>query len=544
MKDSKDTSQNKVHNTLQLAGLGHWNIYFLIKLFLFWNTSIGFNPLYNLGFAAFLLIPITHRLGKIIRQLVAIPLGLALLYFDSWLPPFNRLLSESTLVKSFSTQYLLELVVRFINVELLAICVILLAAYIFVRRYIRISVLVVFCLIYLNVPLHEKFSSSTDEGLQTAQQSEAITENKQHSATNGEWDLDSYLNQFYRGEKQRVVRFSQPEQGTVPFDILFLHICSLSWDDLAYAGLEDDLPPFDILLDNFNTASSYSGPAVIRLLRANCGQSKHEDLYTATESECYLFENLKKLGFKTELLMNHDGHFDDFLGLIQQNGLDVDMMEVQKLPVPIKAFDGSPVYNDLQVLEHWLQQREVENQPPAAVLYNTVTMHDGNRYVDQRSRMSSTKNFVPRLKGMLDDLQSFFSHLEQSGRKILVVMIPEHGAAIRGDKMQMSGLREIPSPTITLGPVGLRLIGPGIESPTHPVRISKQTSYLDVIEIVSQFIRTNPFDSKEYNPESLTTIIKETALVSENAGTVVLRRLEKYYIRLDGSDKWLEYPSK
>ena len=63
------------------------------------------------------------------------------------------------------------------------------------------------------------------------------------------------------------------------------------------------------------------------------------------------------------------------------------------------------------------------------------------------------------------------------------------------------------------------------------------------MEIVSQFIRTNPFGSKEYNPESLTTNIKETPLVSENAGTVVLRHMARYSIRQDGSDKWLEYPT-
>lgn len=42
---------------------------------------------------------------------------------------------------------------------------------------------------------------------------------------------------------------------------------------------------------------------------------------------------------------------------------------------------------------------------------------------------------------------------------MVVVIVPEHGAALVGDKMQMSGLRDIPSPNITHTPVGIKLIG-------------------------------------------------------------------------------------
>jgi hypothetical protein len=48
--------------------------------------------------------------------------------------------------------------------------------------------------------------------------------------------------------------------------------------------------------------------------------------------------------------------------------------------------------------------------------------------------------------------------LEQSGRKVAVVMVPEHGAALTGDKMQMAGLRDIPS-RASPRPVGVALLG-------------------------------------------------------------------------------------
>ncbi|XPE63221.1 cellulose biosynthesis protein BcsG [Shigella flexneri] len=45
--------------------------------------------------------------------------------------------------------------------------------------------------------------------------------------------------------------------------------------------------------------------------------------------------------------------------------------------------------------------------------------------------------------------------LEKSGRKVMVVVIREHGGALKGDRMQVSGLRDIPSPSITTCPVGV-----------------------------------------------------------------------------------------
>jgi cellulose synthase operon protein YhjU len=211
--------------------------------------------------------------------------------------------------------------------------------------------------------------------------------------------------------------------------------------------------------------------------------------------------------------------------------------------VPLKAFDGSPVYGDLSVLKRWLDRREKNQAPRSAVFYNTVTMHDGNRFVDNRSRMSSTANFSLRMKGMLSELKTFFGILEKSGRRIIVVMLPEHGAAVRGDKMQISGLREIPSPKITLGPAAIRLIGPGYDIPMNPIRISEQTSYLDLMEVVARIMASNPFGKEGLDLKQASSIKEGTSFVSENAGTVVLRQQDKYLMRQDGSQKWIEYRS-
>lgn len=95
-------------------GLGAWNLYFLAKFLLVAIGMLDFQALPNLLFAAFLLIPLPLRWLRIARQVVAVPVGVALFYHDTWLPPFQRLLAQPG-VLDFSWDYLLELLARFIN---------------------------------------------------------------------------------------------------------------------------------------------------------------------------------------------------------------------------------------------------------------------------------------------------------------------------------------------------------------------------------------------------------------------------------------------
>ncbi|MBZ4288683.1 cellulose biosynthesis protein BcsG, partial [Mycobacterium tuberculosis] len=77
---------------------------------------------------------------------------------------------------------------------------------------------------------------------------------------------------------------------------------------------------FDIVFKNFNSATSYSGPAAVRLLRASCGQLSHTNLYQPSGADCYLFENLAKLGFNQQLMLGHNGLFGDFLKELRSLG--------------------------------------------------------------------------------------------------------------------------------------------------------------------------------------------------------------------------------
>ncbi len=57
----------------------------------------------------------------------------------------------------------------------------------------------------------------------------------------------------------------------------------------------------------------YSGPAAIRLLRASCGQQPHSKLYDVAPEQCLLMDDLRKLGFDSEVMLNHTGQFEGFI---------------------------------------------------------------------------------------------------------------------------------------------------------------------------------------------------------------------------------------
>ncbi|MDF4350703.1 cellulose biosynthesis protein BcsG, partial [Vibrio parahaemolyticus] len=228
----------------------------------------------------------------------------------------------------------------------------------------------------------------------------------------------------------RRVTFDTSSAMDAPFDLLFLSICSVAWDDIEIAGLADHplFKEFDIMFDNFSSATSYSGPAVIRLLRANCGQQEHSQLFQpAPSKQCYLFESLKELGFKENLLMNHNGVFDSFLELIKKDGdLQAALMSQEGLAPYQKSFDGSSIFRDKQVLDNWWQQRLNSSDDKVVALYNSISLHDGNRIINTNSS-TSIASYKMRLKNLLDDLYAFFKTLESSKRNIVVALVPEHG---------------------------------------------------------------------------------------------------------------------
>lgn len=517
--------------------LGAWSFYFLAKILLYWRELIGFHPLENIAFAAFLLMPVRSRTGRWLRNAAAVPLGLTLLYYDSWLPPIDRVLSQATLLSNFSFGYLVELTGRFISWPVVAMLVIGWVGYRIAARYLRTGVAVMAALLVLAV-----FGSRDDVTVVSVPAASGREEPARKSAGTDGGNLDAMLQEFYAGEAQRNVRFAKADQGA-PFDIIFLHVCSLSWDDMQSIGM-DKHPiwnSFDFMFRKFNSAASYSGPAVIRINRATCGQTPHKSLYAPAADGCYLLPSLKQAGFETNLAFNHDGHFDDFLTEVRKQGVSAPLMPLNGVSIPQRGFDNSPIYDDFGVLSRWFDNRQKAGDARVALFYNTISLHDGNKIVSgPDSKLSSHASYKPRVEKLLNDINGFMDQIAKSGRRAVVVVVPEHGAALRGDKFQIAGLREIPTPLVTNVPVGVRIIGPDATRSGGSAQIMEPTSYTGLSQLIAQLIEKSPFGEAGFAPADYTEGISPTEYVAENEGMVMVGRDSRFYLK-QGSDGWKEY---
>ncbi|MHA2715295.1 cellulose biosynthesis protein BcsG [Vibrio owensii] len=525
-------------------GLGWWNIYFIAKVALFLQGIIDFHPLENFALLLFILLPVPVRALNVLRHVIAVIIAAWLLHYDSLLPPLERLWAQAGQLMQFEFSYLVELMGRFISVQALLGLFALCAAYFILSKFLRVSVFVVIAMIYVSIPKTPQSSvtAETTQPTQPATTEVAETTQPQVTEINDE-SLNSMTADFFAKEASRRVSFSPDSAQDAPFDLLFLSICSVAWDDIEIAGMADHplFKEFDVMFDNFSAATSYSGPAVVRLLRASCGQQEHSKLFEPAPKQCYLFDNLKDLGFKENLLMNHNGVFDSFLELIKKDGdLKTNLMSQEGFKPYQKSFDGSSIFRDKQVLDDWWQQRIKSDDEKVVALYNTISLHDGNRIINANSTTSMV-SYKKRLKNLLDDLYSFFQELKASKRNIVVALVPEHGAGMRGDRMQISGMREIPAPTIVHTPVGIKVFGEGIQRQGDTKHVKAPSSYLALSQLVSNILEQNIYEKKSFSPDELAGNLPETQVVAQNSGSTVIEVNGKYYVSLDGSS-WIEYP--
>lgn len=532
-------------STWTWPGLGLWNLYFIIKLVLFWAGYLNLQLLPNLVLAAVLLVPLPHRYLVWLRTLIAVPVGVALFYQDTWLPPFSRLLDQPG-VLNFSGEYLLELAGRFIDWNLCGQLLVLAVAYFFVRQWLRLTTLTLAGFAWLgSASLLAMQAPALQSGQPTVAQTPgtaAVSTAEPDSPT-----LDAYLQKFYTTEAARQVKFEPSASAAQPFDLLLINICSMAWDDLESVGLRDNplFQQMDMVFDNFNSATSYSGPAAIRLLRASCGQQPHSKLYGMAAEQCLLMDDLRKLGFNSQVMLNHTGQFEGFIDEVRSQGsLPAPQVSTANLQRALVGFDGSPIWRDREVLDKWWLNRVGQDNARVALFYNTTTLHDGNRALTSDGGTKSA-DYKPRAQALIDDLSTFLKQLEKSGRRVAVVIVPEHGAALHGDRMQIDGMREIPSPSITHVPVGIKLIGMG-KPPAHgPIHVSEPSSYLALSQIIARLYAAGPLgDGLEPDWQTLLANLPQTPMVSENAGTVVLDYAGKPYARIKEKGAWLPYPQR
>lgn len=526
----------------RFTGLGVWNVYFIIAFALAAFGYIELNLLGNALLMAWLLLPVGPKWLRILRGTLGVAAAAVLLYSESWLPGVDSILANKGGIAGFSLLYMAEFALDFINVKMVGWGLLVFLGYFLVRRYVRVTFFtIVYFLGAVTMPwvqsiLPERAPVVTaDAGGQTNEAAAPAKTGKADAKAVGEW-YDAFL----AYEHDRRARFPNGlSEKDTPFDILLLSICSVSNDDLAVSQLDQHplFKEFNIRFDLFNAATAYSGPALLRLLNGACGQPSHSELYGERRPECEIMTRLGTLGYSQRLLMDHSGEYDNFLQSMRDKAGVTATLDNAKYPTRYMGFDDEEIADSLAVLRHWQRTQVKSKAGRTATLINFIALHDGNR-LPGRGR---AEPFKPRAQEMFDNIRTFLRELERSGRKTMVVIVPEHGAAVRGDKIQVPRLRDIPTMRISRVPVMVKFVGlKGM--PNEPIHVTGNTSYLALTSLIGKTLETDYFskDGGTVPLEQLVHDLPQTNPVSENGTVQTLEYQGREYFRQNGGE-WKPY---
>lgn len=503
-----------------------WHLYFASKLLLAAQDRLHLLVWLNLPLALMAYWPLSRHRWRLTRALLAWLAALALVVHEAGVPLNGRLLQQLGQLSGFSSSYAMELGLRLLEINVLPALAAVLLTCVWLNRWLRLDVLI--CLALLTLPLANVLRHAVEA---SSSQVEARTASTEGQAM----DPQTKVQEFWQSELKRSYPFAQGRLP--PFDVVLLHVCSLSWDDLDAVGVggRNLFGRFDLVFDQFNSVTSYSGPSMLRLMRANCGQTPHDKLYKPAAGDCGLLQQLHLAGYQVQAYLNHDGQFDGFADSLQGETTVKIQTPVRwtGTPVALKAFDGSPIAGDHVALAAW-RASLVSSAPPQALYYNTVTLHDGNR-VPGAPTLDMMDSYRQRLGTLLSDMDRFIGDIERSGRPTLVVLMPEHGAALRKGAQHIAGLRETPWPEITRVPVAVKLIGLDAQRPAdlaRPVRVSGATSYLSFAALLADLLaKPDPWQVLRNAPQELPRV----AFVSDNGETLVALDEQAMWLRTASS---------
>ncbi len=452
-----------------------WHCYFLLKIYFGLQGVVQLHAVANVALAALCYWPINHRVVARVRWILAIVLSIALLVYEEILPSIEQWSVVILRISEFSLVYWVELLNRLLSTSGAQILVGSALVLVIVARRIRLEPWVLLFLVAMSFSIHEVFHSHT---------------NKQDVSSMDFQDKPTHISKFWQ-EQSGIEMPSIATPTEITPDVALLHVCSLSWDDLREVGRSDSqfLDMFDLTLGQFNSATSYSGPAMLRLVNSGCGQSSHDQLFDINRSQCNLLQQLNQAGFETQVWLNHSGQFDHFLESLQARS-PVRVQTSQDFPAierSIRAFDGSELIDDEGILSHWWQEHDSKGKP-RFLYFNTISLHDGNRSISA----SSTKpiQYQVELQRLMHALGNLMERAKTSERGLLIVLIPEHGAALRPQGIELSGLRNTPWPTITHVPVGVRFVNKN-HTNVVPTLIQIPTSYSSLSTLLSQVLSSN-----------------------------------------------------
>lgn len=344
-------------------------------------------------------------------------------------------------------------------------------------------------------------------------------------------EVAARVQRFYESERERRVEFPQPKGPA--FDVIVIHICSLAWDDLRAAGVEKPrlLEGAGVVFTGFNSATSYSTPAGLRVLRAPCGQVSHADLYRPWPKDCGLLPALEARGFRAYTALNYDRASFGMYADIHRLAGAPEPVPVDGVPLKLLNFDDERILQDGPVLQRWLAARVRSGEPRAVLYYNTVSLHGGaHRDVPEWWKEPSLPLYAKTLDEMAADVEALQSGLTASGRSAVVLIVPEHGRAFRGSAIQSRDLRDIPLGRITRVPVAVRFVGPAFAGAATGLRSDAPVSYLALARLLSDVLADPSL------PADRTRLEKEVASLP---ATERLSETEQWKVYERGGDEYV-----
>lgn len=538
MRDVLKTLGSHINNTSHVA---LWNAYFFFKLYLYVTGAINMDVKLNLLLLLFVVLPLGDRPSRnraflMCKAAIGVSLALLLLWNDSWLPPMVETVHLIQQHGMPSIEYVLSFIRGAVSMSVIVFFTVLSLASYLLSSYKRLSIAIMMLVITVT-PVLKGFSNAPLLGrVGQVDQAEA-----------SEKDPAIFLDSFYAKESERMIVFKQPGAGSAPFDLVVLHLCSLSWDDLREIGMAQDdrfFKEFDYLFTNFNSATAYSGPAVIRLLQSNGGQRSHGDIHgNSTPKEYFLFESLASLGYERYVAMDHDGKYGNYNSALKKNGLNgARVINHDKLSSAAVFFDGkTPLFSDYSVFKNWIDARNSSKSERAALYFNSVLMHAGTHWVGEKkwSGREPRDQFKEVTSVVLKDIKKMIELLKSSKRNTVLVLVAEHGRALTGSPFQPPDLRDIPLPKITKVPMAVKLIGPKYNTATvNQTIVSKPTSYFALSWVLSKFVERSPFGATADSPQELVARIPKTDFVSENETGKIVEAGDGYHY-YGKTRKWL-----
>lgn len=522
MTNSMRGVQREILNAWPVSrSIGGWSFYFLAKAILAITGVIELNLLFNIALLSVLIAPIRSGVWYFLSRALVFICAIALLYHESYLPPFSALISQWDLVSNFTLAYQVELLFRFVDIKLIAAGLVFAIVFWYVRQMFNLTTLSIVALIMAHWWSSPAVISFEDEYKITDRA------NNVGADTNTPNTPDEFLLEFYANERQnrRTQIVSGPER---PVDIIVLNICSMSWQDLELSGqlAHPLIQQGSIHLTNFYAGSSYSGPSTLRLLRGHCGHEPHDELFT-NSNDCSLGQVFTEQHWQQEILMNHQGDFDNYLDLIRTSGgmSQASFQDPSVAPQTMRGFDQMPIYSDAYLLEQWSNSRPDERS--TFTLYNTISLHDGNQLPGFRG--NSMASYTLRAEQLLTDLQLFMDKVILGNRATIVVIAPEHGAGLRGDRFQIPGMREIPTPVLTHVPVIFHFLN--MET-TDSITVDAITGPAAVAHVLTEAASVmGEAPNVPLNLEKITRGVRTLPRIGENDQAIMLEFNEQVLIR-------------